>query len=192
MNRRRGLPIDRFVRHRGILTALFESPGRNATIRELAALARTPYATTWRVVQDLSALGALHRQRVGHSELVSVNERSPLIESLKRVLAVQLSPHRQVAQRFADAASRVPAVRKIILFGSVARGEETVGSDVDVAVVLVRKTEAAWADIIRCASDVGDETGLTVVPIRMTVREIARGGSFPRTLAAGEVLYERH
>ena len=52
--------------------------------------------------------------------------------------------------------------------------------------------EEIAADIIRCASDVGDETGLTVVPIRMTVREIARGGSFPRTLAAGEVLYERH
>jgi predicted nucleotidyltransferase len=179
------------VRHRGILLALFAAPPAALTIRELALRAGVPYATTWRVVEDLRRLGALTIDPVGASRQVRVNAGSPLLGDLRRIAAVEFAPHRQAALRFARLASRVPVVRKVILFGSVARGEETVGSDVDVAVVLERRTKGALDELDRLATRVQDETGLAVVPIPVTPRELGRGGSFPRTLAAGEVLYER-
>jgi hypothetical protein len=59
-------------------------------------------------------------------------------------------------------------------------------------VILDRGTKSSWSDILRCAADVLDETGLAVVPIRMTAREMARRDRFPRMLAEqGEVLYAR-
>jgi predicted nucleotidyltransferase len=82
-------------------------------------------------------------------------------------------------------------VRTVILFGSVARGEETVGSDVDLAVVLDREEQAARAELDRLVGRVVEETGLPVVMTLLTRRELAGRGSFPRALKAGEVLYER-
>jgi predicted nucleotidyltransferase len=185
-------PLDRIVRHGSVLRTLLAASGRSMTVRELAGRAGTPYATTWRLVQDLLAAGVLLGQRIGPSLSVTVNDRSPFLGDLRTILAMELSPHRRAARRFAELASRVPVVRRVILFGSVARRRETVGSDVDVAVILDRGTKSSWSDVLRCAADVLDETGLAVVPIRMTAREMARRDRFPRMLAEqGEVLYAR-
>lgn len=189
--RGRRFSVDLVVRHREILQVLLAAPGRPLTIRRLAGLAHTPYATTWRVVQDLLAVGALEGEEVGPSFVVSVNRVSPFLADLERIVSVEPSPHRHAARRFAELASRVHAVRKAILFGSVSRREETMGSDVDVAVVLDRRTAAALKELDRLSVQVHDETGLVVVPVTVTARELARGGSFPRTLEAGETLYER-
>jgi len=185
------LPVARTIRHRGVLRALFAAPGPGLTIRELALRSGVPYATTWRVVEDLRRLGALIAVTVGASRQVRVNTGSPLLDDLRRIAAVEFAPHRQAARRFASLASCVHVVRRVILFGSVSRGEETVGSDVDVAVVLDRKSRAALSDLDGFAVQVLDETGLVVVPVAVTLPEIARGGPFPRTLESGEVLYER-
>jgi len=185
------LPVGRVIRHRGVLRALFAAPPAGMTIRELAIRSGVPYASTWRLVEDLRRLGALRLEVIGSSRRVSVNTGSPLLDDLRRIAGVEFDPHRKAARRFADLACKLHAVRKIILFGSVSRGEETVGSDVDLAVVLDRKTRAVRAQVDRLAGQVIEETGLAVVPTMLTQREITRGGSFPRTLATGEVMYER-
>jgi len=185
------LPVARTVRHRGVLRTLFAATPSGLTIRELSLRSGVPYATPWRVVEDLRRLGALTADAVGGSRLVRVNAGSPLLDDLRRIAAVEFAPHRHAARRFAALASRVHVVRKVILFGSVARGEETVGSDVDVAVVLDRKGRAALSDLDGFAVQVLDETGFVVVPVAVTLPEIARGGTLPRTLESGEVLYER-
>ncbi|HKZ63236.1 MAG TPA: nucleotidyltransferase domain-containing protein [Thermoplasmata archaeon] len=185
------LPVGRVIRHRGVLRALFAAPPAGSTIRELAIRSGVPYASTWRLVEDLRRLGALRVEVIGPSRRVSVNAGSPLLDDLRRIAGVEFDPHRKAARRFADLASKLHAVRKVILFGSVSRGEETVGSDVDLAVVLDRETRAVRAHVDRLAGQVVEETGLPVVPTLLTQREMTRGGSFPRTLAAGEVLYER-
>jgi len=185
------LPVGRVVRHRGILRVLFAAPPAGITIRELAIRSGVPYASTWRLVEDLRRLGALRLEAIGASRRVSVNAGSPLLDDLQRIATVQFAPHRAAARRFADLAARVHAVRKVILFGSVARGEEAVGSDVDLAVVIDRETRAVRAELDRLAGQVVEETGLPVVPTLVTRRAIARGGSFPRALESGEVLYAR-
>ena len=48
-------PLDRIVRHGSVLRTLLAASGRSMTVRELAGRAGTPYATTWRLVQDLLA-----------------------------------------------------------------------------------------------------------------------------------------
>ena len=185
------LPILRLVRHRTALRVLLAAPPTGLTIRELALRSGVPYATTWRIVEDLRRLGVVGVMPVGPSRQVRVNEGSPLLDDLRRIAALEFAPHRQAARRFARLASRVQVVRKVILFGSVARGEETVGSDVDVAVVLDRRTRKALSDVTDLAVQVLDETGLVVVPVTATRRELARGGDLPKALASGEVLYER-
>src|SRR3972149_3455426 len=117
------LPVGRVIRHRGVLRALFAAPPAGSTIRELAIRSGVPYASTWRLVEDLRRLGALRVEVIGPSRRVSVNAGSPLLDDLRRIAGVEFDPHRKAARRFADLASKLHAVRKVILFGSVSRGE---------------------------------------------------------------------
>ena len=187
----RRLPYDRVLRHKGVLDALFSVPGRRFTIRELSLEAGTPYATTWRIVRDLVSMGALRSERVGPSTVVSVNEGSPVIEDLLHLASLELSPYRRVAERFAELAQRIPEVRKVILFGSVAEGRAEAGSDTDVAVVLDRRSKRTMDMVYEIASELQDETGVSIVPIAVLEKELESKKRLIRDLKRGDVLFER-
>src|SRR3989442_15660032 len=108
------LPVARMVRHRGILRALLAAPPAGLTIRALALRSGVPYATTWRVVEDLRRLGAIAVDPGGASRQVRVNAGSPLLEDLGRIAAGEVAPHPPPARRGARLPSRAPAVRPAI------------------------------------------------------------------------------
>ncbi len=188
---RRVPSVDKVLRHRRVADALLAHPTRKFTIRELATVARTPYATTWRLVQDLESLGAILSERVGPSRHLSLNHDSPLIEDLRRLRSMELSPHRAAAREFASQLKKTPRVRKVILFGSVARDQEIPSSDVDVAIVLSRRDGNLERRITASATRVQDRTRMRVVPLFVTPSELGLEGELAQDLRDGEVLYER-
>src|SRR3990172_8909379 len=183
--RPRPAPLGRVLRHRRIVEALLVNPKRRFTIRELSIQARTSYATTWRTVEELRALGALTAERVGTSQYLSVNEDSALLADLERIRSLELSPHRAAAREFAQRVAGVPQVKKAVLFGSVAERRETAGSDVDIAVVLSRRTKRAVDRIYDVASEVQDRTRMKVVPMIITREELRARGQLGDALRAG-------
>lgn len=188
--RPRAAPLGRVLRHRRIVEALLANPKRRFTVRELSIQARTPYATTWRTVEELRALGALTAERVGTSQYLSVNENSALLRDLERIRSLELSPHRAAAREFARRLADVPPVKKAILFGSVAERREAAGSDVDIAVVLSRKSKRAMDQIYAAVAEVQDRTGMKVVPLIVSPEELRSRGQLGHALRAGQVLYE--
>jgi predicted nucleotidyltransferase len=82
-------------------------------------------------------------------------------------------------------------VKQVVLFGSAARRAALPSSDVDVAVVLDRRSRAALAAIDRVALRVQDETGLKVVAIPLSPRELESTTRLARDVRAGEVLHGR-
>ena len=183
--------LGRALRHRRIVDALLLNPKRRFTVRELSIQARTSYATTWRTVEELRALGALTAERVGTSQYLSVNEDSALLRDLGRIRSLELSPHRAAAREFARRLADVPPVKKAVLFGSVAEGRESAGSDVDIAIVLSRRSKQTMDRIYAAATEVQDRTGMKVVPMIVTPKELRSRGQLGDTLRAGQVLYER-
>lgn len=188
---RGGIPYHRFLKHKEVIDVLFLVPGRKLTIRELSKEAGSSYATTWRLVVALISMGALRSEAVGPSRLISVNEESPVIADLKRVKEIDLLPHRKVAERFAELVSGMPNVQKVILFGSVAEGRATADSDIDIAVVLKRRSEKAMRQAYDMAAGIMDETGMKVVPIRILAREFESDNQLIRSLKRGVILFER-
>jgi predicted nucleotidyltransferase len=189
--RPRPAPLGRVLRHRRIVEALLVDPKRRFTVRELSIQSKTSYATTWRTVEELRALGALTAERVGTSQYLSVNEDSALLRDLEKMRSLELSPHRAAARDFARQLADVPPVEKAILFGSVAEGRESAGSDVDVAIVLSRKSKRAMNRIYAAVSEVQDRTGMKVVPMIVAPAELRSRGQLAHALRAGQVLYER-
>src|SRR3989441_878751 len=185
------VPYDKILRHRSILESLFAQPRRRFTIRELSGAAHTSYATTWRIVEDLKALGAITSERVGPSEALSLVRDSALVADLRQLLSLSLAPHRLAAREFARRVAKLPGVDRIVLFGSVAQGRQSPGSDVDVAVVVRRETESMRGQVYDTVSKVQETTRMKVVPVFVTRRELESEGELGRALRAGEVLFER-
>ncbi len=186
------LPFDKMVKHRSILDALLSFPGRGLTVRELSRESGVSYSTTWRLVEDLKALGLLTARRVGNSWLVSVNPSSPLMPDLARIRSMRLSPHRDAAVAFARLVSGIKEVQKVILFGSVSKGQASVHSDIDIAMVLLGSSKRVMERLYGASLQVQDQTGLTIAPIKITMREFRSNAPFIQEVRKGEVLYERN
>lgn len=136
-------------------------------------------------------MGALTAERVGTSQYLSVNLESPLTRELERLRSLELSAHRGAAHAFASRLPEVPEARRAILFGSTAEGREEAGSDVDVAIILTRKSKRAMERIYRIVSEVQDATRMRIVPLPITSSELDARGRLGEAIRAGEVLYER-
>ena len=192
LSRRTPVPaIDGVLRHRRVIEVLVSRPARRFTIRELSQEAKTPYSTTWRLVRDLDALGAVISERFGTSRVLSLNPQSPIVAELKCLSSLELAPHRLAARDFAQQLAGVPEVRQTILFGSVARRSETATSDVDIAIVIERKDDSVLRRISDIAEDVQDRTRMRIVPLFVRPAELKADTRIAKAIRSGEVLFER-
>lgn len=183
--------LDRVLRHPKLTACMLGDPKRKYTIRELAKATHESYATTWRVVDLLQKLGAIQEERIGASRVISLNLGSPLMIDLRLLHRVVPSPYRRAADSFAQILGRRAGIQEVILFGSAARGTESVGSDLDIAVIVDQKTPEIEAEVMDAATRVQDETRLSLVPMILTPRALKRASAFRESVRSGEVLYAR-
>jgi len=89
-----------------------------------------------------------------------------------------MSKHRKAFETFASRIEDLESVEEITLFGSVARGEHGVRSDVDVLI----KTKSMYQrnQIEDAALDVTSETGVPVTPV--VIRNDAEKTDFLKTV----------
>jgi len=86
----------------------------------------------------------------------------------------------------ADRLSRFPEVRRIILFGSRARGDARVRADIDVAVECPEADSRRWFDIEAAA-----ENTPTLLKIDLVRLDRASADLAANILREGKILYER-
>lgn len=92
----------------------------------------------------------------------------------------------EVISRVVAAFTREPKVRRIVLFGSRARGDSFPRSDIDLAVSAPGATAAEWRALVEVAEQM--QTLLTVDLVRL---EHAPAELRARIEREGKVLYER-
>lgn len=125
------------------------------TISQLAERASTPYATAHREVARLIDAGILAERAVGRARLIGGNPDSPLLEPLRRILAVAAGP----VQYLTHELSTIEGVEVAFIYGSfAARASGVVGpppQDVDVLVIGDPDREAVYAACERVEAKVG-------------------------------------
>lgn len=129
-------PLDDLFGNRGqlrLLRILSRAGDRGLTGRELARLCGASSSQTIAALRELEESGLVVREIVGRAHLWRITEEhvlTPVVRALFRAEAEAFTALRTDLERVL----RKLPVRRAVLFGSVARGDERRTSDVDVLV----------------------------------------------------------
>ena len=141
-----------------LLQQLLSFPSRQFTIRELAACAKVPYATTWNAVNKWFRAGIVSVSLVGKAKAVTLKNTAYAKQLLRA--AETPSPQRAALNKLRKLVSHEPLVARAVVFGSVAEGKEKADSDIDLA-LLTQDASAAK----KIAFKAFEKTGVKTVPL---------------------------
>jgi len=142
---------------------LFETlrayPQRQFTINELARTARLPFTSTWKLVQKFERASVVEVALIGKSRAVRYR-KSPFSKVIAGILGLSASHQALSIHELRHMLRAKSGISSAYLFGSVARGEEKLESDVDIALLVKRKIDtSSFIDGIYA------KYGVKVVPI---------------------------
>jgi predicted nucleotidyltransferase len=117
---------------RRVLGLLLLRPDDALHGREIARRTGLPAGTIARELTKLAEVGLLKRTKRGNQQIYSADTSGPIFTELASILRKTSGLADVLVQALAPAA---PKLRLAFVFGSVARGQETGGSDVDVMLI---------------------------------------------------------
>lgn len=117
---------------RRVLGMLLLHPEESLHGREIARRTGLPAGTLTRELKRLADVGLLNRERRGNQLVYSANRQSPIFEELAGILRKTSGLGDVVAEALEPVTGGIEVA---FIFGSVARGAETEGSDIDVMII---------------------------------------------------------
>jgi uncharacterized protein len=149
---------------RSILALLYGHADEQFYLREIARRAGTGIGATQRELRQLSEAGIIHGIRRGHQIYYQANRKNPIFAELKSILAKTSGIRDILLEVLAPLSDRI---KLAFVYGSIARGEETSSSDVDLMVV----GGVSFADVASALSESEPKLGREVNPTVYGPRE---------------------
>lgn len=147
------------------LSLLLLHPNEDYHVRELARLTQTAPGTLHKELTRLAAAGLLLRKAQGNQVRYQANRQCSVFPELASLLrkttgAAETLTHALVPLK--------PPVA--LLFGSMASGQETAHSDIDLLVI----ADVGFADVVRATHPAQAELGREINPVVYSAREFKR------------------
>ena len=117
---------------RRVLGLLLLHPDKSYHVREIARLTETVAGTLHKELARLAAAGILKKETSGNQVLYSADPNCPIYPELASILRKTSGIADVLREALAPIADRI---KFAFVFGSMATGEETSGSDVDVMLI---------------------------------------------------------
>ncbi len=178
-----------------VLSVFLRFPEKGFTGREVAREAGLSQPGALKSLKVLEANGVITRARIGHADHYRLQRKHFLVQHLRglaRLDALALESLKTLIRRRV----RGTRVEKVVLFGSLARGEERPTSDIDVLFVVPAKSDKREA--VAVASEAGlealDAYGSPLAALVHSRDELRAKKSLPlfqNMERDGIVLYER-
>jgi predicted nucleotidyltransferase len=158
-----------------LLRALLPPPNKGWTGREMARGARVSTAQTARDLNDFLEVGIVVREVRGRSYSWRVNEQHVLLPVLSHLIATEAQLRTTLLRDVGDIIDPTP-IRRALLFGSIARGDERSDSDVDLFAVVgsARDKKLAASALERVRERVWSRYGNPVSSLLYTESEARR------------------
>ncbi len=146
-----------------LMTLFLLSPGERFYVRELVRKTGENINSVRRELQRLERVGLLTSEREGNMKYYEVNREAPIYEELKRIFLKTEG----VGKVIEDNLAKLGDIRAAFIYGSFARGEERLGSDIDVVIV----GEVEEEKLIELVSEVEGRIGRQINYVLFTPEE---------------------
>ena len=171
---------------RDVLALLLLHPELSLHVREIARATGTAPGTLLRELNRLADAGLLTRKPVGNQVHFQADTRCPIHEDLRNLLKKTVGIVDVLREGLAPLANKVHAA---FVYGSVARGDERAGSDLDLMII----GEAKFVDVVRALGNVQEalrrEINSNLYPRREFKRKLAAGEPFLKRVLADKKLF---
>ena len=160
---------------RRVLGLLLLRPDEPLHGREIARRTGLPAGTVTRELNKLADVGLLKREKRGNQQVYAGDTSSPIFTELASILRKTSGMADVLTQALLPVAKKV---RVAFVFGSVAQGKETSGSDVDVMLI----GDISFRQAVTLLHPAQSELGREINPKLYTIAEFtkARAQSFMR------------
>ena len=163
---------------REVLALLLLHPDLSLHVREIARATGKIPGTLVRELNQLAEGGVLVRRPVGNQIHYQANTGCPIYEELRGILKKTSGLADVLREALGPLADKV---RAAFVYGSVARGDERAGSDLDVMIV----GDAKFADVVHALGPAQEALRREINP------NVYRTSEFGAKLAAGEPFLNR-
>ncbi len=171
---------------RDALALLLLHPEESLHVREIGRITGKAPGTMLRELNRLADAGVLTRRPVGNQVQFQANAACPIYEDLRNILkktAALADVLRVALEPLAD------RIQVAFVYGSVARGDERPGSDLDVMVI----GEARFAQVVNALAaareTLGREINPNLYPIREFKAKVAAGDPFLKRVLADKKIF---
>jgi len=171
---------------RAILARLYGRPDRRFYVRELARAAATPPSSLQRDLAALAAAGVIERHEDGRQVYYQANAGCPIFGELKGIVTKTFG----VADFLRDMLRpHAKHIRAAFVYGSVAKGTEAPGSDVDLLVIGDLPPSRLAIDLGKINMALGRRVSLASYSVDEFVELSARENSFITRVLQGPVIW---
>jgi predicted nucleotidyltransferase len=175
------------VTRQAVLRFLFGHAGRRFYQRQIILALRLGSGAVQRELEHLAASGILTRTVEGRQTYFQANRQCPVFEELHGLIRKTFGVAQVLRSGLAGLAGKVDLA---FLYGSMATGAETTGSDVDVMVVGER---LSMHDVVTALAeaqrDLGREVNPSVYRTEEFCRKLAQGQHFLSSVVSGPKVF---
>jgi predicted nucleotidyltransferase len=165
-----------------VLALLFGQPGRSFYASEMIARTGSGSGAMQRELKRLASSGLINVTRIGNQKHYQANPDSPVFEELRGLVRKTVALAEPIRDALKPLAGRV---RLALLYGSVAKGTDTVASDIDLLIVASEVTlEEIYSALAPVEADLGRKVSPTLyTPQEFEHRKASRSPFITRVLA---------
>jgi len=142
---------------RAILALLYGHSDEQFYLRELVRRTETALGAAQRELTLLTSGGLVQRVRRGNQVYYQANASNPIFAELKSILT-KTTGVRDVIQKALE--PLLARIKVAFVYGSVAKGEETVSSDIDLMVI----GDVEFREVVSCLTDIENKLGREINP----------------------------
>lgn len=170
-----------------VLGILFGNPGRSFYANEVIALAGSGTGAVQRELTRLEAAGLLTVTRVGNQKHYQANTAAPVFEELRGLVLKTSGLSDVLRAALEPLAAQISAA---FIFGSVAKGQDSAESDIDLMVVSDSLSHAdLFATLEESASRLGRPVNPSVYSQQQLAKRVRENNAFVKRVLAQPKLW---
>lgn len=151
-----------------VLGLLFGQPQRSFTVSEVIAATGAGSGAAQREIAKLVDSGLVTMQPAGHQKHYQANPYAPVYDELIGIVRKTVGLAEPLREALAPLADRIVAA---FVYGSVAKGSDHAGSDIDLMIV---SDVLGYADVVAAVHPAIERLGREVNPTLYTREELAK------------------